>query len=275
MAEKRQRELSNIINQRCYRNQSIKTQISDLSIAESTAHQYDHIASRITHWSSFYLNSLLNNLASQHLLIYLHIYSAISSTIARVFYSLQSEKDFEIYGFADQINVFSSISFETVHRLVRSYQHLFIICSTIFSRNCTSVIFITIWDIWSKHTRLQIKSTRSLCFRSKMHVMNLYRKFPSKTILTSKSKIQSSSFLTSLAMNILSLVETIKIIAEKRDFEKSSSIAYEDRLTNLQNWNESTTFVDTRVKKLVAVVGFQNYDRITTKCIHCYLSIFQ
>ena len=55
--------------------------------------------------------------------------------IARVFYSLQFEKDFETYAFANQINVFFSISFEKVFRFVRQHHIYFIlfIWSTIFS----------------------------------------------------------------------------------------------------------------------------------------------
>ena len=70
MIEKKQPKLNNIINQRCYRNQSIKTQIFDLSIAKSIAHQYDHITNRTIHWSFFYLNSL-DNCTSQHSFIHL------------------------------------------------------------------------------------------------------------------------------------------------------------------------------------------------------------
>ena len=200
------------------------------------------------------------------------ICSTIFSTIARVFYSLQSKKNSETYAFADQINVFFSISFETIHRLVRSYQHLFIICSTIFFRNCTSVIFITIWNIWSKHTRLQVKLTCFFCSRSKMHVMNLYRKFSFKTILNSfVMNFSAKSILDSFVMNFEE--NLAKIVVEKRDFEKSSLIAYENRLTSLQNWNEST--ISSRDRQLMIVVDFQNYNRCTAKCIHCYLLVFE
>ena len=75
-------------------------------------------------------------------------------------------KDFEIHAFASQIDVFSSISFETAFRFVRSH-FIYFICSTIFFKNCTNLIFITVRDIWRKHTRLFVKSTRSLLLHSK------------------------------------------------------------------------------------------------------------
>ena len=117
-------------------NQSIKIQISGLSIAKSTVHQYDFIQQIVqSNWSSFYLNRLVNNSTSQHLSI---IYSATSSTIARVFYPLQLEKDSEIHALTSQIDVFFSLSFETSLRFVR--QHLvYSICSTISFENCTSI----------------------------------------------------------------------------------------------------------------------------------------
>ena len=259
------------------------------------------------------------------------------STIARAFCQLQFEKDSELYAFVNQINAFSSTSFETTHRFVRQ--------QLIFFRICTS-IFITIWNIWSKHTRLQVKSTRSFCSRSKMHVMNLYRKSSSKTILTSlvkllntykkrlaslqidnwnwdrfknsskenmiaiefndddwceiiakcihcslkllcndckeslKRHIQKSSHC-SLVLQLHEENATQKKIAEKKIAAKSSVSfveflsTYENRLANLQNWNESTISVNNKTRKLVVVADFQSYDKITTKCIHCYLSIFQ
>ena len=75
-------------------------------------------------------------------------------------------KDSEIHEFASQIDVFFSTSFETTFRFVRSH-FIYSICSTIFFRNCTNLIFITVWDIWRKHTRLFVKSTRSFLFHSK------------------------------------------------------------------------------------------------------------
>ena len=118
-------------------NQSIKIQIFDLSIAKSIVHQYDFIQQIVqSNWSFFYLNRFVNNNTNQHLFI---IYSTIFSTIARIFYSLQFEKDFEIYAFANQINVFFLISFETIYRFVRLYHFVYFICSTIFFRNCTSI----------------------------------------------------------------------------------------------------------------------------------------
>ena len=70
-------------------------------------------------------------------------------------------------------------------------------------------------------------------------------------------------------------------IAEKKIVAKSSVSfveflsTYENKLASLQNWDESTTSVNNRARKLIVVVDFQNYDKITAKCIHCYLSIFQ
>ena len=62
---------------------------------------------------------LFNNCTSQHLSIYLSICSTShsSSAIARAFFSLQSEKDSEIYAFVSQIDAFSSTSFKKVFRL--------------------------------------------------------------------------------------------------------------------------------------------------------------
>ena len=266
--------------------------------------------------------------------IYLSICSTISSTIARVFYSLQLEKNSELYAFVSQINAFSSISFETIHRFVRQQLILFRICTS---------IFITIWNIWSKHTRLQAKSTRSFCSRSRMHVMNLYRKFSSKTIFIffvkflstykerltnlqidnwnwNRSKSSSSEVMIVVEFNDDDWCEVIakcthcslkllcndckeslkkhiqksfhcslalqlheeNIVAESKIefFFASVSLVeflntYENKLASLQNWNESTTSVDNKTRKLVVVVDFQSYDNVTAKCIHCYLSIFQ
>ena len=288
-------------------------------------------------WSSFY--SFARHIFSiiVRVNIYLFIYSTISSAITRVFCQLQFEKNFELYAFVSQINAFSSISFETIHWFVRQ--------QFTFFRICTS-IFITVWNIWSKHTRLQVNSTRFFCSRSRMHVMNLYRKFSSKTTFTSlvkfsntykerlanlqidnwnwnrskdfskknmiaiefndddwceiiakcthcslklfcndckeslKKHIQKSSHC-SLVLQFHEENATQEKIAEKKmTAEFSVSLVeflstYENRLTSLQNWDESTTSVNNRARKLVVVVDFQNYDNVTAKCIHCYLSIFQ
>ena len=97
--------------------------------------------------------------------IYLLICSTIFSAIARVFCSLQLEKNSEIHAFTSQIDVFFSLSSKTTIWLLRSHL-IYFICSTSFFRFSTS-IFITIRNIWRKNTRLFVKSTRLFLFRSK------------------------------------------------------------------------------------------------------------
>ena len=178
------------------------------------------------------------------------------STIARAFYSLQFEKNFEIYAFANQTNVFFSISFEIIHRFVRQ--------QLIFFRICTS-IFITIWNIWSKHTRLQVKSTRFLCSRSRMHVMNLYRKFSFKTIFN--SLVMKHSIVMNLFTKSQSKIESFFAFVS---FVKSLS-TYEEKLASFQYWiwknNDST-------KEFMIVVEFKCIDdEYRAKCMHCSLKI--
>ena len=156
MIEEKQHELNNIIIQRCYRNQSIKIQKFNLSIAKS-------IATSIRFYSANRTISLIVFLSfarQQSHESSTSIYSTIFSTIARLFYSLQLEKNSEIHVFASQIDVFFSISFETTLQLVRSHQNLSIYLFV------SHRIFITNRDIWRKYTRLHVKSTRSFRFCS-------------------------------------------------------------------------------------------------------------
>ena len=50
---------------------------------------------------------------------------------------------------------------------IRINRHFFIYLLDNFFSNCTSIIFITIRDIWRKYTRLHVKSTRFFLFRSR------------------------------------------------------------------------------------------------------------
>ena len=79
-------------------------------------------------WSFFYLfaRHIFSIIARVN--IYLFICSTIFSTIARIFYSLQFEINFVIYAFANQINAFFSISFETFFRFVRQHHIFLSIC---------------------------------------------------------------------------------------------------------------------------------------------------
>ena len=65
----------------------------------------------------------------------------------------------------------------------------------------------------------------------------------------------------------------VEIVDKLKDLEKSPLIAYKEKLANLQNWNRSTTFVETR--KFVIVARFENYRKLMTKCRHCYLFVYE
>ena len=136
---------------------------------------------------------------------------------------------------------------------IRRSHFIYSICSTIFFRNCTSVIFITIWNIWSKHTRLQVKSTRSLCSRSRMHVMNLYRKSLFKTIF--------NSFVMNFSTKFSSKTTLIS------SWKRRNSGTYEERLANLKN---SHWFSSYHSKKAMIVAEFDIIDLSDfAKCTRC------
>ena len=113
--------LSEIIKQRFYRiNQSrfryliyqLQNQLFINTILFSKSYNF------IDRFSIICSTYLFDNCTNQHLFI---IYSTTFSTIARVFYSLQFEKDFETHAFASKIDVFFSSSSETTFRFVRSH----------------------------------------------------------------------------------------------------------------------------------------------------------
>ena len=132
--ERKKTRLNDIINQRYYWINQSKSKF-DLSIAKSiiTLIRIRFIASctRLIRLCIHLLDIFFQQL---HEHFYLFICSTISSAIARTFYSLQFEKEFEIHAFASQINVFFSISFETIFRFVRQH-FIYFICSTIFFNN--------------------------------------------------------------------------------------------------------------------------------------------
>ena len=109
-----------------------------------------------------------DNCTSQHFNFYLFICSTIFSTIARIFYLLQFENDFEIHAFASRINAFFLFSFEKISRFVRSHfiYSLFYLFDNRFQQ-LHEHIFITVWNIWSKYTRLHVKSICSFRFCSR------------------------------------------------------------------------------------------------------------
>ena len=177
-------------------NQSIKIQIFDLSIAKSIVHQYDFIQQIVqSNWSFFYLNRFVNNNTNQHLFI---IYSTIFSTIARIFYSLQFEKIFEIYAFANQIDVFFSILFEIILEFVRSH-FIYFICSTIFFNDCTS-IFSLQFEIFDENIRVRT-SNRHVFFVSVQKIFQF--NFDSLVMYFSKSKFHLDLFTFTNEMNFI------------------------------------------------------------------------
>ena len=240
--------MNNIIKQRCYRISQSKLKYliyqlqNQLFINTILFNKSYNFIDRFFIW-------IRSSTIARVINIYLFIRSTTFSTIARIFYSLQFEKNSEIHAFASQIDVFFSISFETVFRFVRQH-FIYFICSTIFFRIFTN-IFITIRNIWRKYTRLHFKSTRFFFFiqkifqifrsRSRSFVMNFSTKFSSKTIQIS--------------------------------WKSRKSRTYEKRLTNLKN---SHWFSRYHSKEMMIVVEFDIIDFSNfAKCICCWYWFMQ
>ena len=122
-------------------NQSIKIRIWFIILQNLLLHQYEHALLLFVQWLIVFLSIcslyLFDNCTSQHFNIFVSIYSTTFSTIARVFYSLQFEKDSEIHALTNQIDVFFSSSFETTFRFVVNI--ILFICSTFFFNNRSNI----------------------------------------------------------------------------------------------------------------------------------------